>query len=473
MIRQNLLAAFLFGILALLQASSLGAQQTGQVTVVSTTATTVWPYSPTCGAGQDYSDVPVRPFLVEPGPTVLWFAANSSGSYASVGTGTGPDILASFQRGTAAGGSGCVSWLPPANYTNSTGSTPASYNSGLWLVAPFTPDGTNIRALVHNEFHGEWTNSFIWCWTQMPGIYLPCNYWNIVSASSSNAGQTFTLLQQSGTSNTNRPAIVLGQPYQAPPESSPANVPPYGITAQSNILQVGQYYYVLAQQLPYVGLGVPAAQSGICIYRAAVPTSAGTPLTWIGWNGYGYNVPVAGSYPVGGQMPLCWPVLGQPFRFSWSFNVVLNQFVIIGQDTLAALKQKGISTTDCPLAPNVSPTSGTPDSAFVYMTATLDDRGRLTPRRAETCLLQINSITNWQSSRQSSTPITGQAYPSLLDPTSPQIAPGDFNFQRSGARPWLYFTQLNPYGAQNRNGYDRDVVRLPLAVTVSTGTTSR
>jgi hypothetical protein len=457
MVRKSLLAASLLGVLALLQALPLAAQQVGQVTVTSTTASMVWQYSPACAAN-DYSDVPVRPFLVGPGgQTVLWFAANANGSYASVGTGTGPDILANFQRGTAAG-PGCVSWLPPASYP---GSTPASYNTGLWLVAPFTPDGTNIEALVHNEFHGEWTNSFAWCWAQTPdSIYLPCDYWNIVSASSSDAGRSFQLLQQP-TSNANMPAIALGLPYVPPPTPPPppSNLP-QGMTAQSNILQFGIYYYVLVQQLS-------STQSGICPYRALV-RDVGTPLTWVGWGGNGYTVTVPTSYPEGASLPLCVPVPGidAPFRFSWSYNTVLNQLILIGQDTILAMTGRGISVTGCPIAPNVT---NTPDSAFVYMTATIDGMGQLTPGQAETCLLQINSVGNWQSTKS----ITGQAYPSLLDPRSPQIVPGEINFQFSGSQPWLYFTQLNPYSNTNRNGYDRDVVRLPLSVTVSTGTTGR
>jgi len=452
-------SAIFLGLAALAQAPSLAAQQ---VTVTSPNATTVWKYNdPGCGftVGStfyaDYSDVPARPFLVGDlsSPTVLWFAANSNGSFASVGTSPPPDVLAGFQRGTA-NGPGCVSWLQPTSYPNST---PASYDTGLWMVAPFTPDGINVQALVHNEFHGEWTGNISSCWQQgSQQIYMPCNYWNIVSASSSDAGQGFQLRQQQGAAGTNVPAIVLGQAYQAPPKSSPSNVPPHGVTAQSNILQVGQYYYVLVQQLPYVGLGVPASLEGVCIYQAPVPPTPGAPLTWMGWNGGGYNVPVAGSYPVGGQMPFCWLVLGEPFRFSWSLNTVLNQLIIIGQDMTAGLKANGVNLDNCPYAPGVSAT--TTDSAFVYRTATLSSTGQLQLAQAETCLLQTLSINTWAGNKT----LTGQAYPSLLDPLSPTLAPGDRNFQHSGQLPFLYFTQLNPTG---NPGYDRDVVRMPLLVT--------
>jgi hypothetical protein len=63
------------------------------------------------------------------------------------------------------------------------GSTPASYDTGLWMAAPFTAEGTNIHALVHNEFHGEWTADQRWCTRQEPSIYLPCDHWDVAGRS--------------------------------------------------------------------------------------------------------------------------------------------------------------------------------------------------------------------------------------------------------------------------------------------------
>jgi hypothetical protein len=126
-------------------------------------------------APNDYADVPVRPFLVKGAASgtyrVLWFAANSQGYFASETP--GPDLapgdvtLTRFRRL-----SDCARWIRSQPYS---GSTPERYNTGLWMVAPFTSDGTNVYALVHNEFHGEWTGSPRWCTEQRPQIYLPCN----------------------------------------------------------------------------------------------------------------------------------------------------------------------------------------------------------------------------------------------------------------------------------------------------------
>jgi len=446
------LFSFLLSVAALAHAAPAPAQQ---VWVTSTSPTTVWNYSypGTACTKEDVPDVPVRPFLVGPlGQTVLWFAGNANSYYASVGMpSSGPDILFEFQRGTSRG-PGCVAWLPSTAYP---GSTPASYNNGLWMAAPFTPNGLVIEALVHNEFHGEWTGNFDWCWAQHTGIYLLCDYWNIVSALSTDGGLTFLLRQQSGAPGTNVPAIALGQPYELlPPPPTGAGTVPQGMTAQSNILQVGHYYYVLAQQL---SSSMPW-QDGVCIYRAAVPIMPGAPLTWKGWDGNSYSIAVPTSYPATDPLPLCTPVLSNAFRFSWSFNTVLNQLIIIGQDLL----QNVTGVEGCPYAPNVSPSVA--DSAFVYTTATLDMAGKLTVTPGENCLLQITSSTNWHANDLPA----GQAYPSLLDPASPQLMRGDRNFQYSGVQPYLYFTQFNPKTNEN-GGYDRDVLRLPLLVTIGGG----
>jgi hypothetical protein len=162
-------------------------------------------------APSDYADVPVRPFLVKgaaPGTyRVLWFAANSQGYFASETP--GPDLapadvtLAHFRRLP-----GCVRWVRSQPYV---GSTPERYNTGLWMVAPFTHDGTSVYALVHNEFHGEWTGSRRWCEQHRRQIYLPCNYWNLVSASSADGGRHLALRQL--RPDWNVPAIALAAPY--------------------------------------------------------------------------------------------------------------------------------------------------------------------------------------------------------------------------------------------------------------------
>ncbi|HUC18336.1 MAG TPA: hypothetical protein VMA37_11715 [Acetobacteraceae bacterium] len=414
-LRRN--TAIALWVIALLVASS-GAN--AQVAVKSRIPGYVWTYrypGSACVA-DDFPDVPARPFIVGPRdkPTILWFASNSSGFYASRGAGADPERLAKLQRIRA--GTGCVSWLPRTNYP---ASNPATYNTGLWMVAPWAHSANTIYALVHNEFHGEWTGNSEWCAVQQQGIYLPCDYWNLVGAASTDGGRSFRLLQAAHSPGFNVPAIALGEPYTVPPSETnplPTNLP-QGMTAQSNIIRDGDYYYVLIEQLLYQPPDTtPPEADGVCIFRARMPEDPdATAPTWKGWDGSGYTIPAPSEYPEGTELPPCTPVLGAQFRFSWSSNQVLHQFIILGQDQLSRMGQNHITTVGCQLAPKVS--SGTADAAIVYVTAKLDQDGHLAVATGETCLLLINSIANWQQNRD----ITGQSYPSLLDPID--LAPWD------------------------------------------------
>src|ERR1700754_880069 len=106
-------AGILCGVVAVaitVAAPSTAQHLTGSL-VASGAPQTVWSWSRStkCAGGDDFPDVPARPFLV--GRKVLWFASNS-GVYAGVGTG-GQDILATLQRGLAPGSPpSCLQWVP-------------------------------------------------------------------------------------------------------------------------------------------------------------------------------------------------------------------------------------------------------------------------------------------------------------------------------------------------------------------------
>lgn len=103
-------------------------------------------------APNDYADVPVRPFMVRGGATGtyrdLWFAANSQGYFASETPGADlapADVtLARFKRLPD-----CARWVRSQPYA---GSTPERYNTGLWMVAPFTSNGTDATPSSTTNF---------------------------------------------------------------------------------------------------------------------------------------------------------------------------------------------------------------------------------------------------------------------------------------------------------------------------------
>ena len=393
-------------------------------------------------AAQDYADNPVRPFLVGPlvSATVKWFASNAFGYYDSQGVPVGPgvsDILAKIARVRVSGS--CVRWL-----SSRINGQPApsdtypveSYYNEVWMVVPYTTDGQDIYALIHNEYHTVPTES-----TNI--------YGNLVGASSSDGANTFNFYQVDAPADSNTPVIVAPYPYN-PSEGIG------GMFAQSNIIKWGAYYYMLVDQdLQTIDSSAP--QQGVCIYRTNDLTSTGF-RTWVGWNARNgqYDIPLVQSYPTDATDPnlyLCSPVPGLPayYHFSWSYNVVLHKFIIMGL-TAENPNNEAFVYTLGQLNPVTGALTSATNSGVEFQTYTIQP---------------IVSAQAWQQGG-----VTAQFYPSILDPTSPNLTDsttpnvelGDRNFQYSGAQPYIYYTRFNPINADNPHGENRDVVREPLRV---------
>lgn len=447
----------------------------------------VWSHATHACDATDYSDVPARPFLGEGGSRVFWFASAAPAYYATIGSPaeSGQDILAKAQRVREPGGN-CVTWVTPASYNSPLG-VPQSYDTGLWMQSVFTPDGQHVFALVHNEFHGELTalpgQPSKYC-TITQAFFLAgngCSYWNMVGAASTDGGRHFSLYKIGGLgtdAHYNAPVLASPRPYLLPADNGGNNPGLSGLVTVSNIIRWGRYYYVLVQQVPSA---VPALQppegqeigrDGTCIYRTDRLFDR---TSWLGWNGTEYAVPTITHYPSDISDPTeytCTPVLSGIYRFSWSYNSVLGQFIVLGIDT-----KYGANKIE----------------AFVYTTVRLAPGGRLVETSGEHLLREINWLDRWSADPS----LTGEAYPSLLDPRSPDIArrvhrpipdiarhvllpeggdsagrrdddgPMDFSFEYSGARPYVYFTLLHPIGPSHDHN-SRDLVRQELEVGPAT-----
>ncbi|HET6239010.1 MAG TPA: hypothetical protein VFE41_29260 [Acetobacteraceae bacterium] len=447
----------------------------------------VWSHATQACDATDYSDVPARPFLGDGGRRVFWFASASPAYFATVGAPPEPgqDILAKAHRIRDPGGN-CVTWITPASYGGPLG-VPQSYDTGLWMQSVYTPDGNHIFALVHNEFHGELTappgHPSKYC-TITQAFFLAgnaCSYWNMVGAASTDGGRHFRLYKTGGLgtdADYNAPVLASPHPYLLPADNGGNNPGLSGLLTVSNIIRWGGYYYVLVQQVPSA---VPARQppdgqeigrNGTCIYRTDRLFDR---TSWLGWNGTEYAVPTVTRYPSNITDPVqytCTPVLNGIYRFSWSYNSVLRQFIVLGIDT-----QYGPNKIE----------------AFVYTTARLAPGGRLIETSAEHLLREINWLDRWSADPS----VTGQAYPSLLDPRSRDIARrlhrpmadsaghvlpleddepagrgdddglADFSFEYSGSHPYVYFTLLHPIGPTHDHT-NRDLVRQKLQVGPAT-----
>lgn len=396
-------------------------------------------------SGGDYADNPVRPFLVKQGESyvVNWFASNSKGYCKSYGlplSESVPDILAQIRRVVNPVTGDCETWVTSRFNSPTVSYLPSTYYNELWMVEPYTVDGINIMALIHNEYH-----------------IIPENvtnvYGNLIGASSYNSAESFQLYQSNESNNI--PVIVAPYAY-----TDPSALGKGGMFAQSNIIKWGNYYYMLVNQV--LNTIVPAGESaptGVCLYRTADVYQFNS---WRGWNAITntYDIPLVESYPENLSNPQqywCSSIPGLPdyFHYTWSYNVLLNKFIIVG------------------LNENYNNSN---NSAFVYTLANLDAAtGVLTSADGSNnyqigFLRFVNSIESWQKVES----VAGQYYPSILDPNSPQLSNNsqnplveseDLNFQYSGLTAYLYYTYFHPHSESgNLNGQIRDIVRQKIIV---------
>lgn len=146
---------------------------------------------------------------------------------------------------------------------------PSMFNNNEWIVATYTEDGTNVHALIHDEFVpcGNWNN----CW-----------YNGITYASSSDGGQTY--------SHTTAPShLVAASPYESP---YPTTHTPFGIFGGSNIIKKDGYYYVMVHLEDHL-----LQEWGAGLIRT---DNLSDPTSWRGWDGSGFNVSFVNPYTATG-----------------------------------------------------------------------------------------------------------------------------------------------------------------------------
>jgi CSLREA domain-containing protein len=156
--------------------------------------------------------------------------------------------------------------------TSDQDTDPATYNNNEWIVAPYTLDGINIHALVHNE-------------------YVPCgnanNCWynSITYVSSSDSGRTY--------SHTTAPNhLVAASPYESP---YPTTHAPFGLFGGSNIIFKDGYYYKMVQLESHL-----LQDWGAGIIRT---NDLSDPTSWRGWNGTDFTVQFLNPYTETGFDP--------------------------------------------------------------------------------------------------------------------------------------------------------------------------
>jgi hypothetical protein len=214
--------------------------------------------------------------------------------------------------------------------------------------------------------------------------------------------------------------FVAGAPYKYEPDTGP-----WGVFAPSNIVYNPRdnYYYVMFQLekrfLQEFGAGLMRTKT------------LDDPKSWRAWDGNDFNVQFINPYTESEINPaqhICQPVSRdqiEKMQTSLTFNTYFNKFLLVGA-TGQWENNKLIH-------------------GFYYSLS--DDLIHWTPRK-----LIMKAKLPWTPDLQGEVLL----YSSLLDPNDTSR-----NFEKTGQRPYLYYTRMHPYTPKN-NGLDRDLVRVPL-----------
>jgi hypothetical protein len=183
---------------------------------------------------------------------------------------------------------------------------PAKFDDREWIHSPYTPDGTKVYALVHDEYQGQTHPD------RCPsGEYVPCWYNAVTLAVSTDGGNTFGQVAPPGN-------LVATIPYPYAPDSGPA-----GLFQPSNIVRNGEdgYYYALLRAQRY-----RAQKQGTCVIRTR---DISDPKSWRAWNGEAFEVRFIDPYLQPDQPPedhVCQPVSSDEIQLmveSLTFNTYL------------------------------------------------------------------------------------------------------------------------------------------------------
>lgn len=278
---------------------------------------------------------------------------------------------------------------------------PAEFDDRGWITNLFTQDGREIFASVHDEFQGHRR-----AWLCRSGRYIDCWYNAIVPAVSHDAGRHF---QRMGK----RPLASLPYRYEAVTGSHAGYFNPSNIVPFDGALFMTVFTTWALEQKP-----------GNCLLRT--PRIA-DPQAWRAWDGHGFGVRFIDPYfsvePASGHV--CTPVGTAGLR--WPVTSLVRH----GPDGIFVALMMNSAR----------------DGGVFYATSpdliTWSDPARL---------LEASGESAWRPGGPA--PL---AYPSLLDPASP-----DRSFAIIGDSPALFLVRFNVN--HGPPGMDRDLIRLPVRI---------
>lgn len=289
---------------------------------------------------------------------------------------------------------------------------PGDFDDKGWIAATWTADGTNVFALIHNEYQGHLRPAIC-----PAASYMACWGNAITLARSADAGQVFL---GGGSAN-----LVAALPYRYRGDFGRHQ----GLFGPSNIVARDGWLYTFLWSE-----GFEAQRRGACLIRT---DHIEDPRSWRAHGGgNGFTVGFVDPYR---------QAVGDPGR---------HVCAPVAADRL--------------VAPVMSVARISPHGRFI---ALMTMRGRVAQggeRIAGIWWSESTDLLSWSPPRlllAGSTfaafgcdDMTVLAYPSLLDPTSPSR-----NFDVLGSRPYLYVTRVTPRDC--KLGTQRDLIRFPLRIS--------
>lgn len=343
--------------------------------------------------GWDIPDTAARAFRAADG-TVRLFASHHANRAMA-----GPD-LGSVKRDCA------------VVYRGARADEPSLFDDKAWLSSFYTPDGTDVFALVHNEFQGNLRPNL--CPSR---TYLRCWRNTITFAVSRDGGRSFAAPPP--------PQHLVATP---PRRYEPDLGRHVGYFNPTNIIERDGFYHAFFSASAY-----GAQKHGVCVMRT---DRLEDPSSWRAWDGQGFTVRFIDPYrePVHDEARhVCEPVGGGRLVTPVS-GIVRHE-----PSGLYLMTMAGIRKTH----PQQPPTQG------FYVASSTD-------------------LISWSEPRLVwATPVYPEPglcdalanYPSLIDPASPSR-----NFETIGDTPYLYYVEQVQHGC--RVGQERNLLRRPVRVVI-------
>ena len=300
-------------------------------------------------------------------------------------------------------------------YEGAGDADPRRFDDRTWIVAPWSPDGRTVYALLHNEHQGHRHPG------QCPsGHYWECWYNTISLAVSHDGGARFARAQP-------RPSLVFALPQRYDGGARRAT----GFFNPSNIVHVDDYWYSIVHT---EGGRAPGQKRGNCIVRTP---ALHDPSAWRAWDGTGFTVAFANPYD--GDL--------DPSRHVC--QVLPPSGVSMMVTGLVRHRGSGLFIAVMPGFGRDERGQKAPSGVFISFSPDLLDWSPLVR------LLQARNP--WIEKCGPDEP--AYAYPSLLDPDAP-----DRNFETVGDTAQLFMTRMN--GPRCAGGMDRDLVRRAVRISV-------